>query len=75
MLASLGTVYTVTGRGKDGLGRVVAGATEGEADRILYEHALVLVQLGEGHLEASLEEARRVRQPTTTRPSATRRGR
>ena len=59
VLASLGTVYTVTGRGKDGLALLERAATEGEADRVLYEHALVLVQLGEAHLEASLEEAER----------------
>jgi transcriptional regulator with AAA-type ATPase domain/class 3 adenylate cyclase/tetratricopeptide (TPR) repeat protein len=59
VLASLGTVYTVTGRAKDGLALLERAATEGEANRILYEHAMVLIQLGEAHLEGSLEEAER----------------
>jgi tetratricopeptide (TPR) repeat protein len=59
VLASLGTVYTVTGRPKDGLALLERAATEGEADRILYEHAMVLIQLGEARLEESLEDAER----------------
>jgi tetratricopeptide (TPR) repeat protein len=59
VLASLGTVYTVTGRVKDGLALLERAVTEGEANRILYEHAMVLIQLGEAHLEGNLEEAER----------------
>jgi tetratricopeptide (TPR) repeat protein len=57
VLASLGTVYTVTGRVKDGLTLLERAATEGAANRMLYEHAMVLIQLGEAHLADCPEEA------------------
>jgi transcriptional regulator with AAA-type ATPase domain/tetratricopeptide (TPR) repeat protein len=59
LLASLGTVYTVTGRPKDGLAFLERAVAEGEANRVLYEHAMVLIQLGEAHLGGNLEEAER----------------
>jgi tetratricopeptide (TPR) repeat protein len=59
VLASLGTVYTVTGRPKDGLALLERAVIEGEANRILYEHAMVLIQLGEARLAEGLEDAER----------------
>jgi tetratricopeptide (TPR) repeat protein len=60
VLASLGTVYSVTGRLEDGLVLLERAAVEGEASRILFEHAMVLVQLGDAHLDADRpEEAQR----------------
>ena len=59
VLASLGTVYTRSARPKDGLALLERAASEGEADRVRYEHAMVLIQLGEARLEESLEDAER----------------
>jgi len=59
VLASLGTVYTVTGSAKNGLAFLQRAATEGEANRILYEHAMILIQLDEAHLGDSPEHAER----------------
>jgi tetratricopeptide (TPR) repeat protein len=50
VLASLGTAYALTGRARDGLALVQRAAVDGEANRVLFEHAMVLVQLGEAHL-------------------------
>ena len=57
ILASLGTVYTVLGQPKHGLALLERAALEGEANQILYDHAMVLAQLGEAHLGESVEEA------------------
>jgi len=59
VLASLGTVYTAGGSPKDGLALLERAAAEGEANRVLYEHAMVLVQLGEAQLESCPDEAER----------------
>jgi len=59
VLASLGVVYALSGRAKDGLALLERAAAEGETSRILYDHAMVLTQLGEAHLEAGPEEAER----------------
>jgi DNA-binding NtrC family response regulator/tetratricopeptide (TPR) repeat protein len=60
VLASLGTVYTVTGTAHDGLALLERAVVEGEAHRVLFEHAMVVVQLGAAHLAAQcLEEAER----------------
>ena len=59
VLACLGTVYTAGGNPKDGLVLLERAAAEGEANRVLYEHAMVLVQLGEAQLESCPDEAER----------------
>jgi tetratricopeptide (TPR) repeat protein len=59
VLAALGAVYTMIGRPEDGLLLLERAAKEGEANRILYEHALVLIQLGEAHLAGNPENAER----------------
>ena len=52
-------VYAVSGRAKDGLALLERAVAEGETSRILYDHAMVLTQLGEAHLESRPEEAER----------------
>jgi DNA-binding NtrC family response regulator/tetratricopeptide (TPR) repeat protein len=59
VLASLGAVYAVEGRAKDGLALLERAAAEGEAGRILFDHAMVLTQLGEAHLDGRPDEAER----------------
>jgi len=59
VLASLGSVYAVGGRAKDGLALLERAVAEGEAGRILFDHAMVLTQLGEAHLEGRADEAER----------------
>jgi DNA-binding NtrC family response regulator/tetratricopeptide (TPR) repeat protein len=59
VLATLGTVYAVAGSPKEGLALLERAAAEGEANRVLYEHAMVLVQLAEAQLEDHPDAAER----------------
>ena len=59
VLACLGTVYTVEGSLAEGLALLERAAAEGEANRVLYEHAMVLAQLAEAQLERCADEAER----------------
>jgi tetratricopeptide (TPR) repeat protein len=50
-------VYTVRGRPGEGLALLERAAAEGEANRILYGHAMVLTQLAEAQLASSPDKA------------------
>jgi tetratricopeptide (TPR) repeat protein len=57
VLASLGTVYSQTGRFVEGLALLTRAAAEGEATGVFYDHAMLLVQLGEAQIAGNPEEA------------------
>ena len=59
VLASLGTAYAMTGRGKEGVALLERAVVEGQAHRVLYDHAMVLTQLAEVHLTDDLDSAAR----------------